>query len=33
MSSKDDADHGEYPDLDLKFTPEGYRHKDGTGYP
>lgn len=33
MSSKDAADHGEYPDLDLKFTPEGYRHKDGRGYP
>ena len=32
MSSKDAADHGEYPDLDLKFTPDGYRHKDGSVY-
>ena len=26
-------DHGEYPDIDLIFTPEGYSHKDGTPYP
>lgn len=26
------ADHGEYPDIDLKFTPEGYLHKDGRPY-
>ena len=26
------ADHGEYPDIDMKFTPEGYAHKDGTPY-
>jgi uncharacterized cupin superfamily protein len=26
-------DHGEYPDIDLIFTPEGYAHKDGTLYP
>lgn len=26
------ADYGEYPDIDLKFTPEGYAHKDGTSY-
>jgi uncharacterized cupin superfamily protein len=32
MSSKEALDHGEYPDLDLKFTPGGYQHKDGTPY-
>ena len=26
-------DWGEYPDIDLKFAPEGYLHKDGTPYP
>jgi uncharacterized cupin superfamily protein len=25
-------DHGEYPDIDLKFAPQGYLHKDGTPY-
>ena len=25
-------DYGEYPDIDLKFAPEGYLHKDGTPY-
>lgn len=28
-----DRDHGEYPDIDLKFAPEGFLHKDGTPYP
>ncbi|WP_374407867.1 cupin domain-containing protein [Pelagerythrobacter sp.] len=28
-----DADYGEYPDIDMKFGPEGYAHKDGTPYP
>ncbi|MGK6320563.1 cupin domain-containing protein [Sphingomonas sp. DT-204] len=23
---------GDYPDIDMKFTPEGYVHKDGTPY-
>ncbi|WP_404338184.1 cupin domain-containing protein [Sphingomonas sp. MMS12-HWE2-04] len=23
---------GEYPDIDMRFTPEGYSHKDGTPY-
>jgi len=32
MSNNEEADHGEYPDLDLKFTPEGYRHRDGSPY-
>ena len=26
-------DWGEYPDIDLKFAPDGYLHKDGTPYP
>jgi uncharacterized cupin superfamily protein len=26
------VDHGEYPDIDLRFTPDGYAHKDGTPY-
>lgn len=28
-----DADHGEYPDIDMRFGPEGYNRKDGTPYP
>lgn len=24
---------GEYPDIDLRFTAQGYEHKDGTPYP
>jgi uncharacterized cupin superfamily protein len=38
IGSRDDADHGEYPDIDLKFLPDrysgsgGYTHKDGTPY-
>jgi uncharacterized cupin superfamily protein len=27
-----DKDWGEYPDIDLKFAPEGYLRKDGTPY-
>ena len=27
-----ERDWGEYPDIDLKFAPEGYLHKDGTAY-
>ncbi|MCY1174038.1 hypothetical protein D9M73_142240 [compost metagenome] len=23
---------GDYPDIDLRFTAEGYEHKDGTPY-
>lgn len=26
-------DHGEYPDIDLAFGPDGYARKDGTPYP
>ena len=25
-------DHGEYPDIDLKFSGKAYLHKDGTPY-
>lgn len=38
VGSRNDADHGEYPDIDLKFLPGrysgtgGYAHKDGTPY-
>lgn len=33
LSAGDAAnDHGEYPDIDMKFTPEGYTRKDGTPY-
>jgi uncharacterized cupin superfamily protein len=33
VSAGDSAnDHGEYPDIDLKFAPEGYLHKDGRPY-
>ncbi|NVD44860.1 cupin domain-containing protein [Qipengyuania atrilutea] len=27
-----EEDRGEYPDIDLVFTPEGYFRKDGTPY-
>lgn len=27
------GDRGEYPDIDMVFTPEGYFRKDGTPYP
>jgi uncharacterized cupin superfamily protein len=27
-----DSDWGEYPDIDLKFSGDGYLHKDGTPY-
>lgn len=38
VGSRDDRDHGEYPDIDLKFTAGryggkgGYTHKDDTPY-
>ncbi len=38
VGSRNDADHGEYSDIDMMFTagryaPKGsYRHKDGTPY-
>jgi len=34
VSAGDTAnDYGEYPDIDLKFSGDGYLHKDGTPYP
>lgn len=34
ISAGDSAgDHGEYPDIDLKFAGRAYFHKDGTPYP
>ena len=27
------TDHGEYPDIDLVFDPDGYARKDGSRYP
>lgn len=32
MSNHVEADHGEYPELDLKFTPGGFTHRDGQPY-
>ena len=38
IGSRDDGDHGEYPDIDMKFLPGrywgtgGYTKKDGTRY-
>jgi uncharacterized cupin superfamily protein len=38
IGSRDDRDHGEYPDIDMKFLPGryagtgGYAKKDGTRY-
>ncbi len=26
-------DRGEYPDIDLRFSSDGYTHRDGTPYP
>ena len=34
ISAGDSAnDHGEYPDIDLRFAGRDYYHKDGTPYP
>lgn len=34
VSAGDDAtDHGDYPGIDMRFTPDGYERKDGTPYP
>ena len=27
------TDHGEYPDIDMVFDPDGYARKDGSRYP
>ena len=29
----DEQDRGEYPDIDMRFGPDGYFRKDGTRYP
>lgn len=34
ISAGDSAnDHGEYPDIDMRFSGDVYLHKDGTPYP
>lgn len=34
ISAGDSAnDSGDYPDIDLRFGPEGFTHKDGSPYP
>lgn len=33
VSAGGENDYGEYPDIDLKFSADGYLHKDGTPYP
>lgn len=32
-AGNDATDHGDYPDIDMRFTPDGYERKDGTPYP
>jgi uncharacterized cupin superfamily protein len=32
-SRRESVDTGEYPDIDMRFTPDGYARKDGTPYP
>lgn len=38
VGTRDDRDHGEYPDIDMRFEPGrysgggGFRHKDGTPF-
>jgi uncharacterized cupin superfamily protein len=31
-SRRPHTDRAEYPDIDLRWTPDGYTHKDGTPY-
>lgn len=33
LSAGDPSGGGAYPDIDMKFSGEGYFHKDGTPYP
>lgn len=33
IGSRKTDDEGEYSDIDMRFGPEGYFHKDGTPYP
>ena len=32
VGSRDERDSGEYPDIDMIFTPDGFAHKNGTPY-
>jgi uncharacterized cupin superfamily protein len=32
-SRREAVDTGEYPDIDMRFTPDGYARKDGMPYP
>jgi uncharacterized cupin superfamily protein len=31
-SRKVDVDAGDYPDIDMRFSPDGYTHKDGSPF-
>jgi uncharacterized cupin superfamily protein len=33
VGTDDPQDRAEYPDIDMRMTPEGFVHKDGTPYP
>ncbi|MCY0987207.1 hypothetical protein OV203_08740 [Nannocystis sp. ILAH1] len=33
VGTDDPRDQAEYPDIDLRATPEGYVHRDGAPYP
>ncbi len=33
IGSRKAEDEGEYPDIDMRFGPEGFFHKDGKPYP
>ena len=33
IGSRKTEDEGEYSDIDMRFSPEGYFHKDGKPYP
>jgi uncharacterized cupin superfamily protein len=33
VGSRKQEDAGEYSDIDMRFSPSGYAHKDGTPYP
>jgi uncharacterized cupin superfamily protein len=33
VGSRKAEDAGEYSDIDMRFSPDGYARKDGTPYP
>jgi hypothetical protein len=33
VGSRKDEDAGEYADIDMRFSPDGYTRKDGTPFP